>query len=513
MAERERDERHLFEVTSGALRRWLGKARDVVMAPWRAYRLMPDPTAVYRLQSAWDAEVQTILTEIGKIGLAAWSEATEVPPVSRHAFVVTYLAQVENLLVRIPDEIADLIFAEITDGVNAGESVDQVAARVDHMLSYTDSERWPNRARTVAITETTRAYGAGTLAAGMEQSRVTGRVLRKRWDCMTADHVVTARGVRWAARRWHQGQIVTAITANGSRVSVTPEHKILTRRGWVEAQHLDLIDEVACITVIDSLRTPEVNNLKPSIGQYIDSLLDTKSFSAHRARRVRVGVYFDSETPITENVDYISANRDLLFGLDSQEAEPFKDFILETTDKHLGVLCRFGVGATGSFSYSSSSVGQHQSFDSSDFDLGRLSRDSDKSCLVQGPRNDAGFVHHPADGRLRGFEHNTDSTDRMSRFVEFSDIVSIQVSPFSGHVYDLTTENHWFAANRVVIHNSSRDEKVRGAHREVDGMMVNIFMPFYVDRFPMMFPGDPTAPPEAVINCRCDLVILNEEGR
>jgi len=189
MAERERDERHLFEVTSGALRRWLGKARDVVMAPWRAYRLMPDPTAVYRLQPAWDAEVETILTEIGKIGLAAWSEATEVPPVSRHAFVVTYLAQVESLLVRIPDEVADLIFAEITDGVNAGESVDQVAARVDHVLSYTDSERWPNRAKVIAITELTRARAAGTLAAGMEQSRVTGRVLRKRWNTMTDEKV------------------------------------------------------------------------------------------------------------------------------------------------------------------------------------------------------------------------------------------------------------------------------------------------------------------------------------
>lgn len=242
MASRSENEDRLFRAASGSLRSWLAKARDKVMAPWRQYKMMPDPTAIYQVQFDWNSEVDTILTIIGQIGIDAWSLATDVPPVSRHAFVVTYLAQVENLLVRIPDEVADLVFAEITDGVNAGESVDQVAARVDRVLSYTGSERWPNRARTVAVTETTRAYGAGTMAAGMEQSRVTGRMLRKRWD-------------------------------------------------------------------------------------------------------------------------------------------------------------------------------------------------------------------------------------------------------------------------------TEQDEKVRGAHREVDGDVVSIFMPFYVDRFPMMFPGDPTAPPELVVNCRCDLVILNEKGR
>jgi hypothetical protein len=34
-----------------------------------------------------------------------------------------------------------------------------------------------------------------------------------------------------------------------------------------------------------------------------------------------------------------------------------------------------------------------------------------------------------------------------------------------------------------------------------------------VGGFPMLMPGDPTAPPEEVVNCRCDLVIVNEGGR
>ena len=179
---RNKDERHLTEVVGSALRRWLGRARAKVMAPWNQFKLMPDPTAIYSTQGEWDAEVETILSTIGRIGMSAWSQATDVPPVSRHAFVVSQLAETQNFLVRIPDEVYNLTFAEISDGVNGGESKQQIADRVDHVLDYTGSERWPNRARVIAQTETTRAYGAGTLAAGLEQSRVTGRLLRKRWD-------------------------------------------------------------------------------------------------------------------------------------------------------------------------------------------------------------------------------------------------------------------------------------------------------------------------------------------
>lgn len=179
---RHEDETHLRAVVGGALRRWLDTARRAVMGPFRQHRISPDPTALYATQEAWQEEVDTILTTIGRIAMHAWSEATDVPAVSRHSFVMASLAQTENLLVRIPDEVYNLVFAEITESANAGETLEQMAQRVDHVLSYTDSERWPNRAKVIAQTETTRAYGAGTLAAGMEQSRVTGRLLQKRWD-------------------------------------------------------------------------------------------------------------------------------------------------------------------------------------------------------------------------------------------------------------------------------------------------------------------------------------------
>jgi len=179
---RDGDERSLEKVVAKGLSGWLAKAKAAVLAPYRQHKLAPDPVGVYQVQSGWNDEVETILTHIGQISMSAWSQATDVPPVSRHAFVMSQLAQTENYLVRIPDEVYNLVFAELTDGTNAGEDLDQLAGRVDRVLSWTGSENWPSRAHNIAVTETTRAYGAGVLAAGMEQSRVTGRLLRKRWD-------------------------------------------------------------------------------------------------------------------------------------------------------------------------------------------------------------------------------------------------------------------------------------------------------------------------------------------
>lgn len=189
MTTRDGDEKRLFGVVKSALDRFVNAAREKVLAPWRAWKGMPDPSGAYQAQQVWTDELDIILTTIGQIAMGAWSEASDVPPVSRHAFVMAQLAETRNFLVRIPDEVYNLVFAEITDAVNAGRSTEDVARSIDAVLATSGSERWANRARVIAITEVTRAYGAGTTAAGLEQSRVTGRLLRKTWRTEHDDRV------------------------------------------------------------------------------------------------------------------------------------------------------------------------------------------------------------------------------------------------------------------------------------------------------------------------------------
>jgi len=51
------------------------------------------------------------------------------------------------------------------------------------------------------------------------------------------------------------------------------------------------------------------------------------------------------------------------------------------------------------------------------------------------------------------------------------------------------------------------DDRVRTSHREVDGITVPIQDKFVVDGYRMELPGDPSAPPAQIINCRCVIAI------
>lgn len=61
---------------------------------------------------------------------------------------------------------------------------------------------------------------------------------------------------------------------------------------------------------------------------------------------------------------------------------------------------------------------------------------------------------------------------------------------------------------RQKIWQTRRDNLVRDAHREMQGRRVDLNVPFNVAGFPMMYPHDPSAPPELVVNCRCWIRIV-----
>ena len=50
------------------------------------------------------------------------------------------------------------------------------------------------------------------------------------------------------------------------------------------------------------------------------------------------------------------------------------------------------------------------------------------------------------------------------------------------------------------------DGHTRTEHRRLDGQKVNIYHPFQIDGYSIMYPGDPHAHPAMVYNCRCTLV-------
>jgi len=54
-------------------------------------------------------------------------------------------------------------------------------------------------------------------------------------NCVPTGTSVRARNISGATRRWYTGELAVLTTARGDHVSVTPNHPVLTKRGWVPA--------------------------------------------------------------------------------------------------------------------------------------------------------------------------------------------------------------------------------------------------------------------------------------
>jgi hypothetical protein len=143
----------------------------------------PDLDAIWARVPAWREAVELILQgEIFKaLGLAFARLLGSDYDWSQRVFMARYLAEVRNRLVRVPDEVYDLVAGAISQGVNLGEGIPELSRRVDEILSTSGSDRWPNRATVIARTETIGALNAGRTDAFHAVAEETGGRFEMVW--------------------------------------------------------------------------------------------------------------------------------------------------------------------------------------------------------------------------------------------------------------------------------------------------------------------------------------------
>lgn len=65
--------------------------------------------------------------------------------------------------------------------------------------------------------------------------------------CLPGDALVTTgHRITGASKRWFDGDLVVISTSGGKRLACTPNHPVLTRRGWVGAREVQIGDDVVC---------------------------------------------------------------------------------------------------------------------------------------------------------------------------------------------------------------------------------------------------------------------------
>ena len=176
----------VFEAAKSGLQRFLGRARDLVMAPFRRFRAQPSPDAIYELVPEWQADVDRIIAALTPALREGWAAAHLPGDFSiDDPYIQANLALTHNLLVGIPDEVHALVVREILEGGQNAESIEQIANRVDSVLQFTGSQNWTNRARVIAQTETNRHYNSSLLAHAFLVEREDGGTFLKEWQTLT----------------------------------------------------------------------------------------------------------------------------------------------------------------------------------------------------------------------------------------------------------------------------------------------------------------------------------------
>lgn len=95
------------------------------------------------------------------------------------------------------------------------------------------------------------------------------------WNCLPGTSKIKVSGsITRAYKRPYEGQLFIIKTASGRELSCTPNHPILSDRGWIPAQSLNLGDNVVCDMVSDRVSVSDNaknNNVPTSIQDIAES--------------------------------------------------------------------------------------------------------------------------------------------------------------------------------------------------------------------------------------------------
>lgn len=208
--------------------------------------------------------------------------------------------------------------------------------------------------RDIARNEGYQAAGVmnhAVLAAAEASAAELGEELEKAWICVHPDTVVSAAGVTHLARRRYEGALVSVSTASGARVSLTPQHRVLTGRGWIAAQSLNEGDDLFKVAGVDAARAPDVEDAPATIGQVVNAAMDDPAAKVWTVKR---GVDFDGDAG-SRYVDVVAVDGHLAINAEACCGEAFGDLFLSDADVlgHAAVLGRgaatggvIGSGAT-----------------------------------------------------------------------------------------------------------------------------------------------------------------------
>ena len=320
-------------------------------------------------------------------------------------------------------------------------------------------------------------------------------------NCVLPDTKLGSVDANALLRREFEGIVVDITTSSGRNLTVTSNHPILTINGWVKAKCIENGDTLLCRcdSNRDVFGVPDIDNRPPSAQEIFEALRIASSFLDVPMEVATAD--FDGEVVANSNVEIVNVNRFFEGYIKSVRNEVFGDEPLSSTaffDGCKALPCPrspdLGYGldslASGGFMCSHGLCRPvfRGHLGGSELPGGCVASPHDPG-VVKPPVNDrpghavplgkfkdalsalvslhdagrcgdtlraaldAAALHGLIDLIAGNPEIVTDLSGGHTGGIEFDDVAVVTTRQFSGHVYNLSTDGHWYFANEIIVHN------------------------------------------------------------
>lgn len=387
-----------------------------------------------------------------------------------------YLERAGSNIVGITDHTRERVAAALIEGQEAGEGISELARRLRDLPAFGQA-----RATVVARTELANATTLSAVSSYIASGVVVGcRVLDSDADpacaavngrtfpldklpptlghpnCLVGGSLVLAPNIQATFARWFDGEVIVLRTAADDLLTCTPNHPILTGRGWVAAGALAEGDYI--FRSLDSERMarwldPDRDQVPTRIEQIVGTAWPAGTGYAAAVPCTAEDFHGDA---VDGEVCVVRADRFrkgdvlrlmtqhrsklLVEGRYPEEASlpglgSFAELLMATSQTAHGSVSSLSLPAPFAWGHSGS---QHL--------VG----------LTAGSHGVTTVLEPPPNARPSDAERSADLFGALAGLIAPVQIVSVDRRQFSGHVYNLETSLGWYVADNIITHNCVR---------------------------------------------------------
>ncbi len=272
-------------------------------------------------------------------------------------------------------------------------------------------------------------------------------------NCLPGGTMVLAEGVTAKSMRWYDGDLVIIKTARGKSISCTPNHPVLGDHGWSAAKRFKIGDHIICSSRSDWISSGIVKN-KQNGPTELHKIKDFPLvFPSTFTRRVPVSAEDFHGDGEGSEVAIINSYRNFR----GQSAIAFLKKFRELGFDWRAVCSLFLTPLSAPFfrNYAisvSSAANVCSSSQLYPFQR-RSTRHTDKHSFAPSPKLFSSSPQSSTNSWLADCEGFRERLNAMAAPVFKDKIIDVNVLNFSGHVYNLETDEGFYIANNVVTHN------------------------------------------------------------